>query len=147
MGYWDTMLAQTFFEPAKKTLIEIASFFALAMILRVRNQIMEAKSQGDALEPLLRFPAFSSDLEASQLAVQASRLQVLRDGPLQTTSYGPTQYRLGARLGYIVSELERELVLPAGEKDENRIMQLLAMSKQIHDVLLGRLSEEDCVWG
>jgi len=150
-GYWDSLLSQTFFEPSKNSLIELASFFAVAMLLRVRNQIMEATSQAEALEPLLRFPAFPSDNEAVQLAIQAARLRVLRDGPSPPRAILnddlPKQHRLGARLAFIVAELEKQLTVEDSERDENKMLQYLAQAKQIHDVLLDRLSEDDCYWG
>jgi len=151
MGFWDSLLSQTFFEPTKNSLLEIASFFAVGMILRVRTIIMDASSQAEALEPLLRFPPFTSETEATQLAVQGARLRVLRDGPSPPRAVLgedlPKQHRLGARLAFIVSELEKQLTSDPSERDESKMLQYLAQAKQIHDVLLDRLCEEDCYWG
>ena len=154
-GFWDVIFSQVYFESRRFSMIEIASYFATAMLLSVKSEIMAANNQAEALEHLLRFPAFSSEQQAVQLAMQALKLRnsqsIYRLSPGQHVSVdGETmkQQRLGARLEFIITELEAEITSSeAKNRDENKILQCLAQAKQIHDVLQGRLNEEDLYWG
>lgn len=150
-GFWDILFSHAFFEQKKASLIECASFFAVAMLLRVRWRIMHATSQTEALEPLLRYPPFKSDEEAIQLARQAIQLRVLRNGPSPSKEVLNEeimkQNRLGARLGFLIGKLEAELIKENSNRNEDKILQVLAQAKQVQDVLLGRIAEEDCYWG
>ena len=115
----------------------------------------------------MRYPSFANDEEAIHLALEGSKLRVLGDGPdppksITIDEAKLKQHRLGTRLKSILEQLEKELINQRHSGDDIRannnnnnntshsdmdnnghVLELIAKAKQIQDVLLDRLAEED----
>jgi hypothetical protein len=101
----------------------------------------------------MRFPPFEDDGEAAQMAIQSSKLRVLGDGPdppMPAADESTLQHhRLGLRLQKILGDMEQELTKKHSldqTRDDDRLLGLIARAKQVQDVLLDRITEDDVQW-